>query len=77
MIQFQPYISKWENEPDRETQFILIFKLVRETIFLSIKENKSITYMFNHIDLHIMCVDDISVLNIITLNGMMNYQEER
>ena len=33
--------------------------------------------MFNHIDLHIMCVDDISVLNIITLNGMMNYQEER
>lgn len=77
MIQFQPYISKWEKEPDRETQFILIFKLVRETIFLSIKENKSITYMFNHIDLHIMCVDDISVLNIITLNGMMNYQEER
>ena len=75
MIQFQPYILKWEKEPDRETQFILIFKL--ETIFLSIKENKSITYMFNHIDLHIMCVDDISVLNIITLNGMMNYQEER
>lgn len=77
MIQFQPYILKWEKEPDRETQFILIFKLVRETIFLSVKENKSITYMFNHIDLHIMCVDDISVLNIITLNGMMNYQEER